>query len=83
MKLNNNTPMEAFYGISGGGSADCGNIPANDSTDLPFYDNQQSVVVTFTAVGTTPPPPNETTPFSVTIPKSGTGTTVTIGLFQE
>ena len=73
--------MEAFYGISGGNSADCGNIPANQTADLPFYDNQQNVVVTFSAVGTAPP--GESTPFSVTIPNSGTGTTVTIGLYQE
>lgn len=83
MKLFNNTPMEAFYGIAGAGSADCGNIPANQTADLPWYDNKQNVTVTFSAVGTQPPPPGETTPFSVTIPSSGTGTTVTIGLYQE
>jgi hypothetical protein len=83
MKLFNNTPMEAFYGISDGTSADCGNIPANQTADLPYYDNKPKVNVTFTAVGATPPPSGETTPFSVTIPATGTGTAVTIGLYQE
>jgi len=83
MKLYNHTPMEAFYGISGAGSADCGNIPANQTTDLPWYDNKQNVNVTFSAVGAQAPPPGETTPFSVTIPQTGTGMTVTIGLYQE
>jgi hypothetical protein len=83
MKLYNNTPMEAFYGISDGTSADCGNIPANQTTDLPYYNNKTNVTVTFTAVGTTPPPSGETTPFSATIPATGTGMTVTIGLYQE
>ena len=83
MKLFNNTPMEAFYSIAGAGSADCGNIPANQTADLPWYDDKQDVTVTFTAVGKTPPPAGETTPFSVTIPASGTGTAVTIGIYQE
>lgn len=82
MKLVNNTPMEVFYGISNGGSADCGTIPANQSTDRPFYDKKQNVTVTFEAVGQNTPP-GESTPFSVTIPQSGTGTAVTIGLYQE
>jgi hypothetical protein len=41
------------------------------------------VTVTFSAVGATNPPPGESTPFSVTIPQTGTGMTVTIGLYQE
>lgn len=82
MKLYNNTPMAAFYGISDGTSADCGNIPANQTTDLPYYDNKQTVDVTFSAVGANTPP-GESTPFSVTIPKTVTGMTVTIGLYQE
>ncbi|MEY2563272.1 MAG: hypothetical protein QOH88_1465 [Verrucomicrobiota bacterium] len=81
MKLYNNTPMQTFYGISDGTSADCGNIDANESVDLSYFDNKKSVTVTFTAVGTAPP--GETPPFSVTIPQSGTGTAVTIGLYRE
>jgi hypothetical protein len=82
MKLVNNTPMEAFYGISAAGLGDCGTIPANQSADRPDYDNQQNVTVTFEAVGQNTPP-DESTPFAVTIPNSGTGTAVTIGLYQQ
>ena len=82
MTLLNNTPMEVFYGISDGTSADCGNIAANQSTDLPSYDNQPQVNVTFAAVGANTPS-GESTPFSVTIPSTGTGMAVTIGLYQE
>jgi hypothetical protein len=83
MKLHNNTPMEVFYGIAGGGSGDCGTIPPNQTTaNLSFYDNKQDVRVTFEAVAAKTPP-GESTPFSVTIPQSGTGTAVTIGLFQQ
>ena len=82
MTLYNNTPMQTFYGISDGTSADCGNIPANQTTDLPYYDNKPSVNVTFAAVGANTPS-GESTPFSVTIPATGTGMTVTIGLYQE
>lgn len=81
MKLVNNTPVAAYYGISGGNSADCGSIAANGSTNLPFWDNKTNVKVSFTAIGKAPP--GETAPFSVMIPKSGTGMAVTIGLFQE
>ena len=83
MTLYNNTPMEAFYGISAGDNpGDCGTIPANQTTDLPQYDNKQNVTVTFEAVGASNAP-GESTPFSITIPKSGTGMAVTIGLYQE
>jgi hypothetical protein len=75
--------MEVFYGISDANSGDCGNISAGQTTDLSSYDNQQNVTVTFSAVGAVAPPPGESTPFSVTIPQSGTGMTVTIGLYQE
>ncbi len=83
MKLFNNTPMETFYGISDANSGDCGNISASQTADVSSYDNQQNVTVTFSAVGATNPPPGESTPFSVTIPQTGTGMTVTIGLYQE
>ena len=81
MTLSNNTPVQAYYGITDGTSADCGNIDPSQTADLPYYDNKPQVTVKFVAVGKAPP--NEYPPFSVTIPKSGTGTTVTIGLYQE
>ena len=81
MTLLNNTPMQAYYGITDQSGGDCGTIDPNQSADLPQYDNQASVTVKFVAVGQAPP--NEYPPFSVTIPETGTGTAVTIGLYQE
>ena len=75
MKLYNNTPNEAYYGISDGTGGDCGTIAAGGTADWPAYDNE-AVQVRFTAV-----PPQS--PFSITIPSTGTGMTVTIGLYQE
>jgi hypothetical protein len=81
MKLYNNTPNAAYYGMSYGDDASCGKIAANQTIDLHFYDNKQNVKVSFVAVGKAPS--GEVNPFSVTIPKSGKGMTVTIGLFQQ
>jgi hypothetical protein len=81
MKLYNNTPDQANYGITDGTSVDCGTLKPNETTDLPYYDKKAKVTVKFVAAGKSQP--NEYPPFSVTIPESGTGTTVTIGLFQE
>lgn len=80
MKLYNNTGNDVFYGISSANSGDCGTIDAGDTADLPYYDNQENVRVTFSAL---PVSDNQVTPFSVTIPESGEGMAVTIGLFQE
>jgi hypothetical protein len=81
MKLYNNTPNPAFYGISDSSGGDCGTLDPNQTADWPSYDNQTNVTVSFRSNTTSPP--NEYPPFSVTIPESGTGTTVTIGLYQE
>jgi hypothetical protein len=80
MKLYNNTPDQVFYTIAGAGSADCGTIDAGQTTDLSWYDDKENVNVSFTAVSATPV---QTPPFTVTIPSSGTGMAVTIGLYQE
>jgi hypothetical protein len=80
MKLFNNTKNDVFYGISAANSADCGSINAGDTTDLPFYDNQTSVQVNFSAL---PASPDSASPFTVNIPSSGTGMAVTIGLYSE
>ena len=82
MKLVNNTPTPAFYGIHGGGSGDCGNIPANGSVDLKWYDNKDNVTINISAV-VPHTPSGEAAPFSITIPKSKKGMTVTMGLFQQ
>jgi hypothetical protein len=81
MTLFNNTPMETYYGITDQSGGDCGTINANQTVDLPAYDNKPSVTVKFVAVGKAAP--GEYPPFSVMIPDTGTGTTVTIGLYQE
>lgn len=76
MKLYNNTANEAYYSISYPGAGDCGTIAAGDTLDMPFYDNQTDVNVTFTAV----PAPS---PFDVTINNTETGKVVTVGLYFE
>ncbi|HEX4629569.1 MAG TPA: hypothetical protein VH188_01260 [Chthoniobacterales bacterium] len=81
MTLYNNTPTPAQYGISDGTSVDCGTLKPNETTELPYYDKKPKVTVKFVAVGKAQP--NQYPPFSVTIPQSGKGTSVTIGLFQQ
>jgi hypothetical protein len=81
MKLFNNTPNDANYDISYANDAECGTIAANATLDLPGLDNQKDVKISFYCAGKAPP--GETAPFSVTIPKSGAGMAVTIGLYQE
>jgi hypothetical protein len=83
MKLFNNTPNDAHWSVSSAsGGLNCGEIAANDTLDLPQWDNQQNVRVAFFALGKAAPP-SETAPFSVTIPQSKAGMAVTIGLYQE
>lgn len=78
MKLANNTNNQVFYGISCTGMGDCGTIDAGGTADLPGYDNQENVSVAFQAM-----PDNQVSPFTVTIPDSGEGMAVTIGIQQE
>lgn len=80
MKLFNNTGNDVFYGITAPNSGDCGTINAGDTADLPYYDNQPNVSVNFSA---SPASPDSVSPFTVTIPSSGTGMAVTIGLYSE
>lgn len=81
MKLYNNTPVDVFYGIASASSGDCGNLSAGDTADWPAYDNQDSVTVTYAALPESTPP--EITPFKITIPETGSGMAVTIGISQE
>ena len=81
MKLNNNTPGQVFFGIGSPSSADCGTIDPDGTSDWPGYDNQADVNVTFSAYPFSTPP--EVTPFKITIPETGTGMAVTIGIYQE
>jgi hypothetical protein len=81
MKLVNNTPVPVFLTISCSSSVDCGQIDPGDSSDWPYYDNQENVLVAFEALPSSQPP--EITPFKITIPETGTGMAVTIGIYQE
>jgi hypothetical protein len=75
MKIVNETGQEVFYGISGGGSADCGTIAVDGFVDLPFYDNQAEVKVSVTH------PVDRI--FTITVPSSGTGEQVEMAVLAE
>lgn len=75
MRIVNETGQEVFYGISGGGSADCGTIDVDGYVDLPFYDNQPVVNVSVTHS------PDYT--FTITVPSSGTGEQVEMAVLAE
>jgi hypothetical protein len=79
MLLNNNTPQQLFYSISSTNYVDCGTINAGDTTDLPAYDDQTNVAVSFFIPTANPSP----APYVINIPATGTGKAVTIGLFVE
>ena len=81
MKLFNNTPNDAAWNVSTADGSACGSIDSKQTLDFPEWDNQQNVQVSFYALGDAPP--GETAPFSVTVPQSGTGMAVTVGLYQE
>ena len=80
MNIYNNTGQELYYGINSPSSGDCGTIDAGQTADWPSYDNTQGVAVSFVAMPDNGPNP---TPFSVSIPKTGVGDVVTIGLYFE
>lgn len=81
MNLYNNTPGEVFFGIESSAGGDCGTITPDNTADWPSYDNSENVTVSFAAYPFSEPP--TITPFSITIPESGTGMSVTIGIYQE
>ena len=81
MKLFNNTQNNANYDISYANDAECGTIAAGQTIDMPGLDDQENVQISFYCAN--PAPPDETAPFALTIPSTGTGMAVTIGLFQE
>ncbi len=81
MQLYNNTPGEVFFGIESSTGGDCGTIDAGATSDWPSYDNSDNVTVTFAAYPFSQSP--GITPFKITIPESGTGMAVTIGIYKE
>jgi hypothetical protein len=80
MKLYNNTPNQVFWDVNYGNSAGCGSIKADETLDHPQWDHQKNVQVSFYHLEKTPGEPG---PFEITIPKSGKGMAVTIGIFQQ
>ena len=79
MQLYNNTPNELFYSISSPNSADCGTINPGETAPWPGYDNTANVSVSFSGTVQSPNPQ----PFSITIPSTGVGKAVTIGIYDE
>lgn len=77
MLLSNKTQQQLSYSISTAGSADCGTINAGGSANLPFYDKQNNVSVSFYV----PTAGSQPAPYVINIPSTGTGKAVTIGLF--
>ena len=78
MKLQNNTPQDVGYWVNWNGGADCGTISMDGTVDNGTWTNQQ-YEVKFYAL---PNDPNMT-PSSIEISETGTGTSVTIGLYYE
>ena len=77
MQIVNETQQPVFYGISCyGNMADCGNIEVNGIADLPAYDNQTNVVVTFVPTGTTQS-------FQIIVDDTHTGEQVEMALVAE
>lgn len=79
MQLYNNTPQQLFYSIGDNNSGDCGTINAGDTADWPYYDNQTNVQISFAVEGGGPNP----VPFTIKIPSTTTGNSVTLGLYVD
>jgi hypothetical protein len=75
MLIYNNTSNELLYTISTGQSDSCGTIEPNQSVDEPAYDNTPNVTVYCSN--------NNGGPFDVTIPNTGEGMAVTVGIYFE
>jgi hypothetical protein len=81
MRIFNNTQNEIGYNIASSTNADCGTIEAQQTAEFASWNETDNVKLTFNAL---PPEPHGlATPFTVTIPQSGTGMAVTIRLFIE
>jgi len=75
MKLFNNTPNEALYTVATDSSDSCGTIDPGQTAKVDGYDDTQNVQVFFSN--------NAGGPFSVTIPSTGEGMAVTVGIYFE
>ena len=79
MKLYNNCEQAVYYWVNYAGGGDCGTISGYDSTESPGWDNE-NLTVQFAGL---PDTPDGMTALSVTVPQTGTGMSVTIGLYHE
>jgi hypothetical protein len=51
MQLVNESGQKVYYWISSANSGDCGEIDVDGIADLPSYDNQSNVTVSFNTLG--------------------------------
>jgi hypothetical protein len=75
MQLVNESGQKVYYWISTASSGDCGEIDVDGIADLPSYDNQTNVSVSFNTIGQGA--------FSITCDTTGTGGQVEMALVVE
>lgn len=76
MRLVNETGQEVYYNISTADMGNCGNIGVDGVVDLPAYDNQTNVAVSFQSTSTDGI-------FIINCANSGTGEQVEMALVAE
>lgn len=76
MTLVNETQVPVNYWISSDSAADCGSIDVDGVADLPAWDNQQNVTISFI-------PNNGDSYFSIVCDKTNTGEQVEMTLVAE
>jgi len=79
MILQNNTAQDVGWDGSWEGGGDCGSLGMGQSIDQPGWENK-TITVDFNGL---PYNLQQVTPFSIQVDQTGTGTTVTIGLYYE
>ncbi len=75
MQLVNESGQKVYYWISSANSGDCGEIDVDGLADLPGYDNQANVTVSFNTL--------DQSPFTITCDATGTGGQVEMALVVE
>ena len=75
MQVLNNTEQDVSYDVSWEGGGDCGDLGIGQAFDNPDWNNHQTIQVGFFGA--------DLTPLSIEVGETGTGKTVTIGLYYE
>jgi hypothetical protein len=75
MKLVNETQQQVFFSISCEGMADCGTIDRDNIADMPAYDNQTNVKVSFSTTNSEA--------FQITVDDTAQGEQVEMALVAE